>query len=294
MFEQIGQKSFLNREHTGEYAEVEFDTYIDNRGAEEVIDVVTPMHYYNKGKGAPLILVHGIGQTTYTWRKVFNELAEHYNVYAIDLPGHGFSGKPEIAYSVEEVALSIEAFMNAMQIKDASFVAFAESAVYVMDFAIHNPDRAGGIVLISPSITSGGNLLRGHGIHSALGALAGRMNPQIVKNQLQECYFDQTLITDKVVEEYIIGIADREYKQIAKLYMSNFSDDEALSSLHLVKSPLLVIVGVEDKITGGKNSPFLDLGFEHGSFLAIRNCGFLPQEEKPEKTVEAIKTFLKA
>ena len=71
MFEQISIKNFLNREHMGEYAEVEFDTYIDNRGKEEVQDVRLNVHYYEAGEGEPLILVHGIGQSLYTWRNNF-------------------------------------------------------------------------------------------------------------------------------------------------------------------------------------------------------------------------------
>lgn len=296
MFEQIGAKSFLNREHTGEYTEIEFDTYVEEKGEEQVIDITTPIHYYEEGEGEPLILVHGIGQTAYTWRKVFRELAQSFHVYAVDLPGHGFSGKPEIAYSVEEYALALEAFMNAKKIEAAHFCAFGESAVYVLDLAIHNPDRAKGLVLVSPVICSGGGLLKGRAVNSVFGALAGRMSlsPQVVMATLQDCYFDRTLVTGEVVEEYMIGFADKEFKTIAKLSMSNFVDDAVLGNLQGVASPVLVVAGLDDKISGGKDSMFLDLGFEKGNCLSVRNCGYLVQEEKPERLAEGIRAFLGA
>jgi alpha-beta hydrolase superfamily lysophospholipase len=121
----MNKEHFLNREHSGEYTEVEFDTYITNKGKEEVLDIVTNIHYYEAGEGEPLILVHGIGQNSYTWRNIFYQLAKDFHVYAIDLPGHGFSGKPEISYTVEEFALAIEAFMNVKKIVSASFCALA-------------------------------------------------------------------------------------------------------------------------------------------------------------------------
>ncbi len=296
MFEQIGRKSFLNREHTGEYVEIEFDTYVDSKGKEEVLDVVMPIHYYEAGEGDPLILVHGIGQSSYTWRKNFDELKESFHVFAIDLPGHGFSGKPEISYSVEEFALSIEAFMNANQIISASFCAFGEAAAYVLDFAIHNPERTKGIILISPVLSGGGGLLKGRGLNSVFGAAASRMmvNPQVVRSVLEECYFDRTLVTEEVVGEYYNGMADRDFKAITRMCMGNYFDEEVISNTYGVKNPVLIVIASDDKITGGRNSEFLTLGFENGSLLDVRNCGYLVHEEKPEKVDQAIKTFLRA
>lgn len=296
MFEKIGEKSFLNREHTGAYVDVEFDTYIQNHGKEEILDIKTPIHYYEAGQGEPLIFVHGIGQTTYTWRKNFEELSQHFHVYAIDLLGHGFSGKPEISYSIEEFALAIEAFMNVKKILSTYFVALGEAAAYVLDFAIHNPDRTKGLAMISPVVSEGGSLLKGRGITSIFGSMVGKMkqNPGIVRGVLEDCYFDRTMVTDEVVNEYWQGMADRDFKVIARMCVTNFVDDEVIAHLSAVRAPLLVVVGSDDKITGGRDSIFLSLGFDRGSVLNVRNCGYLVHEEKPERVNEAIVKFFGA
>ena len=52
------------------------------------------IHYIEAGTGEPLILVHTVGQSLYTWRRVFNRLSEHYRVIAPDLLGHGYSDRP--------------------------------------------------------------------------------------------------------------------------------------------------------------------------------------------------------
>jgi pimeloyl-ACP methyl ester carboxylesterase len=295
VFEQIGIKNFVNREQTGTYADVEFDTYVTNKGRDEVLGVSARIHYYEAGEGDDLVLVHGIGQTSYTWRKNFDELSKYFHVYAIDLPGHGFSGKPEISYSIEEFALSIEAFMNARKLVSASFCAFGEAAVYVLDFAIHNPERAKGVILVSPVI-SGGSGFRGRGMECVFGGMAGRGRLTVpnMRAVLEDCYFDRTLVTDETAREYIHGISDRDYRIIARMCMNNFLDDGVVANLGSIKSPILIIVGNDDKITGGKDSDFLDLGFGNGSFLTVRNCGYLVQEEKPEKVNEAVVTFLGA
>lgn len=294
MFDKLSAKSFRNSAHAGDYVEVEFDTYVDNRGKEEVLDVQFSLHYLEAGEGQPLILVHGIGQSIYTWRKNFEELSQQFHVYAIDLPGHGFSGKPQISYSVEEFALALEAFLNAKRIERAHFCAFGESAVYVLDFAIHNPQRCGRIVLLSPVIAEDARGSR-RGIQSVFGTAAQKMmlSPALMRGVLGDCYFDQTLVTEEVVTEYLQGIADREFKQISRLCMANFYDADVIENIASVKHPVLLCVGTDDKITAGTENSALTLGFENGSMLTVRNCGFLLHEEKSEKINEAIVAFLR-
>lgn len=46
------------------------------------------------GEGAPLLLVHGTGAATHSWRGMLPLLAKHFSVVALDLPGHGFTQSP--------------------------------------------------------------------------------------------------------------------------------------------------------------------------------------------------------
>lgn len=292
MFEPISITKFLNREHVGDYAEVEFDTYVDVHGKEEVEDVRLPLHFYEAGDGEPLILLHGIGQSLYAWRKNFEELSSHFHVYAIDLPGHGFSGKPQMSYSIEEFALALESFMNVRELPAAHFCAFGESAAYVLDFVLHNSSRAGRLVLISPMLTSNG---KGKGLPSILGMTAGKMmlSEAAVRGALEDCYFDRTLVTDEVANEYALTILDRDFRVISKMCVGNFIDDEIKQNLHSIKNPMLVVLGADDKVTGGVKSEFLQYPLASASSLTVRNCGFFVNEEKPEKVNEAIVEFCK-
>ena len=48
-------------------------------------------HVQLQGRGPGLLLIHGTGASTHSWRKVMPLLAQHYAVLAVDLPGHGFT-----------------------------------------------------------------------------------------------------------------------------------------------------------------------------------------------------------
>ena len=43
------------------------------------------------GEGPDIVLLHGTGASTHSWRALIPLLAERYRVTAIDLPGHGFT-----------------------------------------------------------------------------------------------------------------------------------------------------------------------------------------------------------
>ena len=51
-------------------------------------------HVQRMGEGPPLLLIHGTGAATHSWRDLAPMLARHFAVTAMDLPGHGFTQSP--------------------------------------------------------------------------------------------------------------------------------------------------------------------------------------------------------
>src|ERR1700737_2918205 len=64
--------------------------------------------FVHVGKGPALLLIHGIGDRSDTWRRLIPILARDYTVIAPDLLGHGRSAQPRAEYSVA-------AYANAMR-----------------------------------------------------------------------------------------------------------------------------------------------------------------------------------
>lgn len=68
------------------------------------------IHYKSWGKGSPVILVHGFTLDQTFWRHQVPELAKTHRVIALDLPGHGQSGKPrDTVYDMDFYARAVEA-----------------------------------------------------------------------------------------------------------------------------------------------------------------------------------------
>lgn len=62
------------------------------------------LHYLTAGKGDPVVLVHGIPQSSYEWRHVIPLLAERYSIVAPDLRGLGDSSRPQTGYDKKTLA----------------------------------------------------------------------------------------------------------------------------------------------------------------------------------------------
>ena len=103
------------------------------------------IHYYEQGKGTPVILVHGLGASiTTNWMtsKILPELAKQYRVIALDNRGHGRSGKPHdpSQYGVEMVK-DIVRLMDHLGIEKAHVVGYSMGGFITVKLATMYPDR---------------------------------------------------------------------------------------------------------------------------------------------------------
>jgi pimeloyl-ACP methyl ester carboxylesterase len=67
------------------------------------------LHYLEAGKGAPIILLHGFGETSHMWLPLIRQLAGNHTVIAPDLRGSGASAVPESGYNKVTMARDIHA-----------------------------------------------------------------------------------------------------------------------------------------------------------------------------------------
>ena len=70
------------------------------------------VHYLSAGEGEPLVLLHGIPQTSYEWRHVIPRLTDRFRVIAPDLRGLGDSSRPPIGYDKKTIAADVWRLMH--------------------------------------------------------------------------------------------------------------------------------------------------------------------------------------
>ena len=130
------------------------------------------VHYVNYGKGDDaLVLIHGWTQNTDAWRDQIPELAKHYRVIAIDLPGHGKSDKPQFmkdsvpkgqpgkpfVYSMDHFARAVEAVMRDAKVKRAVLAGHSMGTPVARQFYRKYPEKTLGIIVVDGLLRPLGN-----------------------------------------------------------------------------------------------------------------------------------------
>ena len=294
MIEHINNKRFANRPSLGSYADTEFDTYMElSGGKEDILHVNARLHYFERGEGRPVILLHGALQNLYTFRNNIGDLSADHRVIALDLPGHGFSDCLDLAYSIDDMSIAIGAFLDALQIQSADFVAFGQAAAYAAHFACYNKDRVGTLILIHPGALLSTSLYGAKGIAGSFGgSISKYMKIPFMQRALEDAYFDRTLLTEDVVEEYCANFASPEHRQAMRLCVINYDDEELLKRIEMLDKPVLLICAADDTVCNPDDIAAYEAVLQNGFRVEIRNCGYFPQEEKPDKVDSAILEFL--
>jgi len=117
------------------------------------------LNYYvdESGEGRPLVLIHSInaGSSAYEMRPLFEHYREKRPVYALDLPGFGFSERSNRHYSSELYAAAIRDFLAEIVEEPADVIALSLGSEFAARAALDNPDLFHSLILISPSGLSG-------------------------------------------------------------------------------------------------------------------------------------------
>jgi pimeloyl-ACP methyl ester carboxylesterase len=105
--------------------------------------------YRVAGSGPPIVLIHGMLNSSSHWRSVASSLASEYTVIAPDLIGHGDSAAPRGDYSLGAHAASIRDLLAAIGIDRATIVGHSLGGGVAMQFFYQFPQRVERLVLIS-------------------------------------------------------------------------------------------------------------------------------------------------
>jgi pimeloyl-ACP methyl ester carboxylesterase len=102
------------------------------------------IHYLTRGKGdQALIFVHGWTCNADFWRTQMSDFPS-LHLIAVDLVGHGQSGKPRVAYTMDYFARSIEAVMRDAKVKRAVLVGHSMGTPVIRQFYRLYPDKNSG------------------------------------------------------------------------------------------------------------------------------------------------------
>ncbi|WP_125078699.1 alpha/beta fold hydrolase [Mycobacterium sp. P7213] len=105
--------------------------------------------YRVAGDGPPLLLIHGIGDNSSTWKPLIPLLAQKYTVIAPDLLGHGLSDQPRADYSVAAFANGMRDLLSVLNCDRVTVIGHSLGGGVAMQFCYQYPQMVERLVLVA-------------------------------------------------------------------------------------------------------------------------------------------------
>ncbi len=110
------------------------------------------IHYIDEGEGKPILFLHGMPASNYSWRNVIPHISKQGRCIAPDLIGMGRSDNPDISYRVFDHIRYVEAFIEALNLKEITLVLHGWGSVIGFDYAMKHADNIRGIAFFESHI----------------------------------------------------------------------------------------------------------------------------------------------
>ncbi len=257
------------------------------------------IHYVCKGKGVPLILVHGGGNYLYTFRHNIDALSQWFTVYALDIPGHGYSrvlaGSP-FAYDFDLVCDAVNQFMDRLGIEQAHFAGHSWGGGWLIVFAHRFGGRVKKLVLIDSSgIRHRERLAWELFKYPLIGEVAAALiSPGRVRKGLADCFYNRRLATPKLAADVYAPFTHRENRMAQVRFSRNLNWHTTEKALSRLQVPSLVLWGKQDRYIPVQHGIQMSKMIAKARLEIIDQCGHCPHEEHPSTANRVIAEFLLA
>lgn len=255
------------------------------------------VHVEQAGAGEPVVLLHGFGASTYSWRKVMPEIARSHRVVAIDLNGFGLTQRPRSreSYTREGQAQLVLATMDALGIERAHIVGHSYGGGITLYLASRHPERFRTMILVDSSAPTYANDRRSRAAAllplDALFVRAFALRPSAVRQSLLRSFWDDSKVTPELVQAYLDRVA---VEGVSYAFYGLTAPAPAGERVELAKIeiPTLVVWGAHDELVSPESGRRAAARLPHAEFVLFDNSGHMPMEEDPEAFLRAVLPFL--
>jgi len=252
------------------------------------------VRYVRAGHGDAVVLVHGYGESLVSWRGVFDRIAGHHDVVALDLPGFGLSSKLEGGYQTDSLADDLSVFLYGLGIRRAVLVGHSLGGAVVAAAAIRAPGLARALILVDPALV--GTPVVVPAIADSLAA-GGAVRSTIAEYEALRTRFsaphDRGWLAEPESDLAYLPAGDPAYRRVLNTVLTEFDFDYLSGARRRqLDLPVLVLWGEFDPVFPLAAGEALARSLPDARLEVIARSWHRPQVERPGETGDAIMTFL--
>ncbi len=245
-------------------------------------------HVQISGEGPPLLLLHGTGAASHSWRDLIPDLATDFQVVAPDLPGHGFTDTPTLSgLSLPGMAAGVSELLHTLDIRPALVVGHSAGAAILIRMALDGRISPAAIISLNGALLPFGG---------DANPVASSLAKVLFLNPFAPRLFAWTFATrdaERLIERAGSSIEARGlelYRRLASRpshvgaalgMMANWDLVGLNADLPQLKAPLLLVVGSNDRAISPDDAARVLRLVPNARIAALDGLGHLAHEEDP-------------
>lgn len=234
----------------------------------------------------PLILLHGLTDSSRSWSMTVPHLAERYHVLVLDQRGHGDSESPQCCYAIPDFAGDVVAFMDTLKIPTATLAGHSMGSFIAEYLAIDSPEKVDKLILVGAAASGVGNETLDWVLES-VEQFTDPIDPKFIA--------EWTSNPNPVDEEFLKHVKPETAKVPPHVWRGATLGLMVEDHGHLlprIKAPVLIIWGDQDSILTSKDQEMLRKGLPSAEFRVYEGIGHNVQWEQPERVARDIAEFI--
>ncbi len=244
------------------------------------------MRSVDLGDGPAVVMVHGWGDSSYTWHRNVGPLTTAgFRVILVDQPGLGRSSTPPPpdAFQLEGQTRHILAAVDLLGLERFHLVGHSMGGAIALELCRDHPDRIERAAVIAPVCHHPRRpAMARPGLHRVARVLPRRL---LVRLTLEKLFVNRSLVDRRLVDEYARTAARPDYYlNLALLARHFFSPalDTMVDSLSDIRTPMTVIWGEHDPWLSIRRGRALAATLPHCVLHVIPGTGHMPHQERPD------------
>ena len=250
------------------------------------------------GEGEPLFLLHGIGGHIEAYARNIKSLSQHFRVIVMDMLGHGYTGKPDNPYTLNEYSDHLLAVIKALSLNQVHLSGESLGGWVSAWFTARHPEYVKTLLLNTPGNIKGKPEIMKKLKESTLNAVL-KADYDTVQKRLEFLFYDTNFVSKELIESRYKIYTQPEFKKAVHNIVvlqdwevrKNFTWETTWT--HKITVPTIILMSDHDPTASIEDAEHLQQLIPNSRLQIINDAGHWPQWEKPEEFNELQIEFAK-
>ncbi|MBA4536044.1 alpha/beta hydrolase [Bacillus aquiflavi] len=232
-----------------------------------------------------IVLIHGFLSSSFSYRRLIPLLKNDFNVFSIDFPPFGKSGKSlRYTYSYDNIAQTIIHFIKMMGIDKIIIMGHSMGGQISLNIAYKQPTLVEKVILLCSSAylqRAKRSLIFVSYFPFFYLYIKYWLGKSGVKQNLKNVIYDHTLIDHEMISGYLTPFQQNDIFRALTRMIRHREGDLSSEKLQTIETPCLLIWGEDDKIVPLNVGEKLNKELPNSQIVIFKETGHLLPEERP-------------